>query len=280
MATTPQYTSWRIGQTIDSLNAQWDLGLPRLHGIDADRADEKGLVAERCSKRIRFLCYKTDNIDTLLADFNGRARQIHSEWIFKPSQERGTLPVLPQTKSLVQRDFLSKQKSGVVQLSDTQRLRLQQLLFQILDENYELAKLTRSFSTEQRSTKSFTTAPTTPEKQTKARKQERVIKGSRRAVGTSETIIRKASPITSEEPQLKNPMTKSSKRTLGSPERVSVTSKSTRVYLPMVTAKQATAATAANIVPSMAIQTSPFCCTAKRSSSSPGTSQLRDCALA
>ncbi len=230
MATTPQHTGQRIDEAIDSLNAQWDLGLPRLHGADADRADKKGLVAERCSNRIRFLCYKTDNIDALLADFAERARQIYSEWVFKPSQERGTLPILPQTRSLVQRDFLLKQKSGVVQLSDSQRLRLQQLLFQILDENSELARIALSFSTEQASTTSFITAPSTPERQIINRKQKITTKGSRRSLRASETVIRETGIIESEEPELKDPMTKSTKRTLGSPEGVSLTFKPAVMY--------------------------------------------------
>ncbi|ETI24302.1 hypothetical protein G647_03671 [Cladophialophora carrionii CBS 160.54] len=181
MATTPHDTSRRIDQAIDSLNALWDLGLPRLHGVDADLADETGRLASRCSKRIRFLCYRAADIEAILADFNQNARQIHSEWVFKPSQERGTLPVLPQSKSLVERDFRSKHKSGAVRLSDTQRHQLQERLFKILDDNYELAKMTRTYSTERASSASFITAPF-------------------------------------EDPQLKNPMTKSSKRTLESPD--------------------------------------------------------------
>ncbi|EXJ60846.1 hypothetical protein A1O7_04999 [Cladophialophora yegresii CBS 114405] len=211
MATTPHDTSRRIDQAIDSLNALWDLGLPRLHGKDADRADETGLLASRCSKRIRFLCYKTANIDAILADFNQSARQIHSEWVFKPFQERGTLPVLPQTKNLVERDFRIKHKSGVVRLSDTQRLRLQERLFQILDENYELAKMTRTYSTERTSSTSFTTAPSTPPKRSAARKQEPKTP-TRQVIKASEVIVSR-----SEDPQLKNPLKNSTKRTLESP---------------------------------------------------------------
>ncbi|KIW68261.1 hypothetical protein PV04_04218 [Phialophora macrospora] len=203
MATTPSDTSRRIDQIIDSLNAHWDLGLPRPYGVDEGGSAQTGLLAKRCYERIRFFCYKTNNIDALLEDFHVSARQIHSGWVFKPSQERGTLPVLPQTKSMVERDLQDKRKSGVVRLSDSQRLRLQERLFQILDENYELAKLSRTYSTETVSSTPFNTAPSTPRKQIMASKEEAM-----------------------KAPGLKNPVSKSAKRTLNTPDGVSLTSAS------------------------------------------------------
>jgi hypothetical protein len=220
MATTPRDISPRIDQIIDTLNAHWDLGLPRLYGGDAGRSDQTGLLAKRCYERIRFFCYKTNNIDALLEEFNVSARQIHSGWVFKPSQERGTLPVLPQTKSMVERDLQTQRKSGVVRLSDSQRLLLQERLFQILDENYELANMSRTYSTESVSTTSFTTAPSTPRKQAMAPKQE-AITPTRRVTKAPGVITAR-----SEEPELKNPVTKSAKRTLNSPNGVSLLSTS------------------------------------------------------
>lgn len=229
MATTPQDTRDRIDQAIDSLNAQWDLRLPKLTGAEADRA-AIGPDAGKCSGRIRALYYKTKNIDAILEDFSEQARQLQSQWVFKPSQERGTLPVLPQTKSLMERDFQIKRRARLVQLSDPQRLVLQKRLFAILNENWELAKETDSYSTERASSASFATAPSTPRKQTVARKQETVFKSGRQIVKASETVVRGTSVFLSEEePQLKNPMTKSTKRTLGSPEGVSLTSTSAAI---------------------------------------------------
>ncbi|KAJ9604834.1 hypothetical protein H2200_010949 [Cladophialophora chaetospira] len=165
---------------------------------------------------------KTDNIDALLADFTERARHIHSEWIFKPSQEPGTLPILSQTKSLVDRDCQIKRKAGLVQLSDSQRFRLQEVLFKILDENCKLAKLTDSFSTEQGSTAPSTTTTSFPRKTIVARKQETFVKSGRRIVKATETVTHEKITLGSEEPHLKDPMTKSTKRTLGSPDGVSL----------------------------------------------------------
>src|ERR1700712_618104 len=152
MPNTPQTPGGRIKTIIDSLNAHWDLGLPRFDAISVEQADEIDLLSRKCFKRIQLLCFKTESIDDFITDFEGRARTVHSNWVFKPSQTRGTLPVLPQTKSLIEREFTIKRKDGIIRLSDQQRLQLLKLLFEILDEPYELALLTTSFKTERAST--------------------------------------------------------------------------------------------------------------------------------
>lgn len=249
MATTPLSvnTSRKIDDIIDDLNARWDLSLPKLHGPNAGHTDSES-TARKCSRRIQYLCYKTDNIHKVIKSFEEQARPIQSQWVFKPSQERGTLPVLPQTKSLVDRDFQLRRKNGIVRLNNEQRSQLQALLYKTLNEEYELATMSDSYSTEQASTagdraststRSFTTAPSTPRKQMISREQEIIKTPSRRIIQASETIITE-----SDEPQLKDPTTNSTKRSLESPSGVSIITlvDLTRAYL-RFTAKQETTPT-------------------------------------
>lgn len=198
MDVTPKKTGQKIDQVIDSLNAKWDLQLPRLHGADATEEASRGSFAKRCSSRIRYLCFRTENIDSILADYEARARTIYTQWVLKPSQEPGTLPILPVTKSFLSRDIHSKREAGIAQVTPTQRGQLQKLLFKILDEEYNLALISNSYSLERASDSSFCTAPELP------------------TVASSSSEEFRA-----DEPQLKDPMMKTSKRSLGSPNMVS-----------------------------------------------------------
>ncbi|OAP60146.1 hypothetical protein AYL99_05148 [Fonsecaea erecta] len=157
MPPTEVESSNDIDQALDRLNSRWDLRLPKLPSGQADAAYDSEGVAGKCSNLIRSLCSKTETFHAILCDFEERARQIHSQWVFKPSQEPGTLPVLPVTKSLLAR------KVGLVPLSDSQRNALLEILHEILNENQELAQLSPWFLVESASTSaaSFTTAPIT-----------------------------------------------------------------------------------------------------------------------
>ncbi|OQV03568.1 hypothetical protein CLAIMM_08594 [Cladophialophora immunda] len=211
MPPTPKEISDNIDKAIDDLNTRWDLGLPRLHGKASAPADESERLAGTCSKLIRFLCFKTDQTTSALREFEGRARQIHSQWVFKPSQERGTLPVLPVTKSLVVR------KAGLVRLGDSQRSALLGLLHNVLKEskdNYELAQMSSAFSIQSASTSavSLATAPTTPVREGVSQRQESFFTPSSSPVNKIGNLH--IAPV---EPQLKHPLTMSTKRTIGSP---------------------------------------------------------------
>ena len=223
MPTTPHKIGSKIDNVVLSLNQDWDLEIPTLHGADADRADKTGLLADKCFKRIRYLCWKTDDIDVLLSDFETRARQVHAKWTFKPSQEPGTLPVFPVVKSTLNHDIQMKRKRGLIRLSDSQRLDLLALLFEVLSDNYELAKLSTSFRTERTSvstaSSSFATAPSTPPRQIVHHKQAQFSTSSHHIFKVSKSVKTEM-----DEPQLKNPMTKSSKRSLASSNGVSLTS--------------------------------------------------------
>ncbi|OAL38407.1 hypothetical protein AYO20_02466 [Fonsecaea nubica] len=216
MPPTPKEMSDNIDQAIDSLNAEWDLRLPRLRGGEDPPADESERLAGKCSKLIRFLCFKTTTTKTALDTFRKEsARTINSKWVFKPLQEPGTLPMLPVVKSLVAR------KAGLVRLSDSQRCSLLRLLYAILEEareDYELAKLSGDFSTEPAttSTAGFATAPTTPVKEAPSWGQDYFSTPSREIQQKSEAQETKL-----DEPHLKHSISISSKRTIASPNGVS-----------------------------------------------------------
>lgn len=217
MATTPQQTGLKIDKAINDLNAKWDLQLPRLHGYQAREAETKGHLGLKCSSRIRYLCFKADDIESVLSDFDDRARQIYSRWVFKPSQEPGTLPLLPVTKSLVAREVQAKRATRVVYLTNSQRDELLQLLFNILDDNFQLARMTDSVSFERASVTSYSTAPTTPRKSTVSRRREEARTPTHKGSHISE-----AAPTEIDEPHLKDSIANSSKRILGSPNGVSL----------------------------------------------------------
>ncbi|KIY00772.1 uncharacterized protein Z520_03437 [Fonsecaea multimorphosa CBS 102226] len=213
MPPTPKEISNNIDQAIDGLNAQWDLRLPRFHGGQTAPADESERLAANCSNKIRFLCFRTDITKTVLLDFEQRARHVYSDWVFKTSQVPGTLPVLPVVKSLVAR------KAGLVRPTDSQRCALVKLLDTILEENYQLARLSSDYSTEPGSTSAapFVTAPTTPVREAVSTRQESFSTPSRNTLRKSHDQNN-----TRDEPQLKSPLTVSSKRTIGSPNGVSL----------------------------------------------------------
>jgi hypothetical protein len=213
MVTTPHKTSVKIEQVVDQLNAQWDLRLTRLHGAEAESTAHKSIGA-KCFRRIRYLCWKTSFIDRALDDFQEKAKQIHSQWVFKPSQEKGTLPVLPVQKSLVARDTQSRRPFGTLTYSDSQRSQLLKCLYQILKEQSEQSDL--SEMSESYSTTSFATAPSQPPTTPTTR---RVIKESYST--TSHRVLKVSESVEADldEPHIKD--TRSSKRSISSADRSS-----------------------------------------------------------
>lgn len=183
MQKTPSKTGKKIDEVIDRLNARWNLQIERLHGAKANReAGEGAELTRRCASRIRALCWKgTIDMDNILEDFEERAKQKYSEWVCKcnylmhqismvaadklagdkPSQERGTLLSLPQTKS----SWLRSDAIIRSRISPDGRLALLQILADLLEEEHRLclesdAYSRTSFSTVAESSRSasFTSA--------------------------------------------------------------------------------------------------------------------------
>ena len=78
---TPKKTGKHIDDIINHLNAVWNLGIPRLHGIEAHGAGDDSELKRKCSSRIRALCWKNIvNLQGVIEDFEERAKQLNSEW--------------------------------------------------------------------------------------------------------------------------------------------------------------------------------------------------------
>lgn len=133
---TPKTVRRNFDQVIDRLNSCWDLQLPRLHGRVAEVAENEGAMPRRITSRIRFLCFRPQlNLESLIDDFEEKAKQVKSNWIFKPQQEAGTLPQLPNDKSRLFKESLARP----LQLTPSQRKELLSYLDKLLDDEYRLS---------------------------------------------------------------------------------------------------------------------------------------------
>jgi len=149
MPETPRHVGDKVEEVFERLNARWDLQLPRLHGLSAEVAerDEKHSTPldRKCAGRIRYLCFRPVNLTGILEDFEEQAKYLRSQWVFKPSQEKGTLANLPIVKSNIAGDNFIRGKN-VPKLTAGQRNMLLQVLDKILKDDYELARLSDSYS--------------------------------------------------------------------------------------------------------------------------------------
>lgn len=131
---TPEKVRHSFGDIVRRLNAQWGLELPSIHGTQETalkQADAEHSLAKRCAGQIRYLCFRDCNLDKVISDFEEDVPRICSEWVWKPSQEQGTLPQMPVTKS-----FISSRPA----LSRKHRQPLLDRLFVLLDEECKLAR--------------------------------------------------------------------------------------------------------------------------------------------
>lgn len=133
---TPKNVRRNFDQVIDRLNSRWDLQLPRLHGRVAEQAENGGAICRRITSRIRYLCFRPQlNLESLLDDFEDFAKQVNSNWVFKPRQEVGTLPQIPNAKSRLFEDSLAEP----LRLTSVQRKDLLGHLDKLLDDEYRLS---------------------------------------------------------------------------------------------------------------------------------------------
>ncbi|KAK5058516.1 hypothetical protein LTR84_010779 [Exophiala bonariae] len=211
MPETPRRVRDKVDTTIDALNARWDLRLPHLHGPEAWTAENQQSLGKKCSAKIRYLCFRPVNLERITADFEVKARQLFTHWVFKPSQERGTIPTWPVKKSQVEHDLRSKSKSGVVSLTETQRQQLHEVLHSILDEDYQLARETDAY--ERKDGPSSVSASSSS------------TNSSYHTPAQSPTTNRRSKHITkvvkpdADEPEMKDPLGKSAKRSFNSPPK-------------------------------------------------------------
>lgn len=90
---------------VDRLNIL-GLQIPSLHGSQEtalQQADAAHSLAKKCAGQLRFLCFRDCDLEKLISEFEEDARRIRSEWVFKPSQEKGTIPQPPIATSFISR---------------------------------------------------------------------------------------------------------------------------------------------------------------------------------
>lgn len=215
MPETPRRVRDKVDTTIDGLNARWNLQLPRLHGPTAQSSEGQHSLARKCSFKIRYLCFRPVNLERLTDEFDVKARQLLlSKWVWKPSQERGTIPALQVTKSLVEPDLRSKIKD----LQHTDRQTLLKLLDQVIDDDYQLALTTDAYERKDGPPSGPpSAAPTSPI--TNSRYHTPRQSPTRTRTRRSKELPEVAGAQL-DEPQIKETPGKSAKRSLTSPSKV------------------------------------------------------------
>ncbi len=131
---TPQRVRHSFDKVIGRLNTRWNLELPSIHGTQETalaQADAVHSLARRCAGQIRYLCFRDCRLDRVISDFEDDVPRICSEWVWKPSQEEGTLPNMPITQS-----FISTRPA----LPRKHRQTLLRRLLDLLDEEFKLAR--------------------------------------------------------------------------------------------------------------------------------------------
>lgn len=131
---TPSRVRHSFDRIIERLNVRCNLDLPSLHGTQEtalEEADAVHSLARRCAGRIRYLCYRDCQLDQVIKDFEDDVPRICSQWVWKPAQEKGTLPRMPITKSFI---------STKPEIPLKHRPDLLNRLFELLDEEFKLAR--------------------------------------------------------------------------------------------------------------------------------------------
>jgi hypothetical protein len=131
---TPPQIRYSFDKIIGWLNTQWDLDIPSIHGTQEaalKQSDAEHSLAKQCAGRIRYLCFRECKLDKVLKDFEDDTPRICSDWVWKPSQEKGTLPQMPVTKSFIHTRPALPRKH---------RRPLLERLFVLLDEEFKLAR--------------------------------------------------------------------------------------------------------------------------------------------
>ena len=140
---TPERVRITIHHAIDGLNDRWDLQLPRYHHQDAVSEGKEVPLARKCYSGIRFLSHRDPYIiNDVIENFEDKAKQVKSNWVFKPRQEAGTLPNLPKSRSRLFEEALARP----LQLSAQQRHELLQYLHKLLDDECELFRLSSDYA--------------------------------------------------------------------------------------------------------------------------------------
>lgn len=147
MSLTTDIPSIRVARIINELNLKWDLNLPPGgREMASPEAGELATLAGGCVEYLHSLSatLAKPDLERIVEDFEEYARQVFSEWVWKPSQARGSIASLPRTKSLLYRDHISKGRasSGI---SSKHRLDLLRDLHRRLQDDLQLSLSSDSY---------------------------------------------------------------------------------------------------------------------------------------
>lgn len=137
---TPKRVRHSFDKIVGRLNTRWNLELPIIHGSQEsaiEQADAEHSLARRCSGQIRYLCFRDCQLEKVIDDFEASVAPICSQWVWKPSQEEGTLPSMPVTKG-----FMSTRPA----LPRKYRPELLKRLFELLNEEFTLARDSEAYT--------------------------------------------------------------------------------------------------------------------------------------
>ncbi|KPI36699.1 putative RNA-dependent RNA polymerase 2 [Cyphellophora attinorum] len=153
---TPRKIRYDLDNILEQLNSTWSLDLPRIRGTAASQMESTSALAKRCSARLRYLCFRLENLDTWIKDFEERARIIHSGWVFKPRGDRNLIVPRNVSEPNLKR---AAAKGKMPQLAEEQVQQLLQCLDAVLQDPYDLARDTDSFNSTSGATASSSIAP-------------------------------------------------------------------------------------------------------------------------
>ena len=138
-----------VGELVRKLNSQWSLQLPeRIHTnvkkVSRQKSSLVGLdVGEQCVLDLMSLANLSSSLDKILLEFEDGAKSLFSEWVWKPSQEKGSMASWSRLKDS---RLLQDIQSSPFQLTEEHRRDLLNRLAQIISDEIKLHEASASYS--------------------------------------------------------------------------------------------------------------------------------------
>lgn len=135
---TPRKTGKQRDRLLLSLNNKFSFDLPVGGAVTA----RTSTVSQECVRRIYFLCSHNDDagLARVEKELEQRAGQLRTEWVYKPRQEKGTVPVVKGGRPAEGGFLRSRPEAGVRARNDEERRLLLDTLKNLLDEEVYLTK--------------------------------------------------------------------------------------------------------------------------------------------
>ena len=138
-----------VGEAVRILNSQWSLQLPERisTNVKSIPGQKSSSVApdpgEQCVRDLMSLASLTSSLDKILLEFEDGAKSLFSEWVWKPSQEKGSMASWPRQKDS---RLLQDIRSSPFQLTEEHRRDLLNRLAEIIADEIKLHEASASYS--------------------------------------------------------------------------------------------------------------------------------------